>query len=130
MNETGEKNLILLTDIDPKGDPPSTDMFFSERARVRSNLLDSIKLGIAIGLACGIMFMIISSVAFISDKGTGLKFFEFIFPGFSSTAIFGIFVGFGWSALYGFIFGIIIAVIYNGLVRLNILNGDSWETYA
>lgn len=125
-----KSNIIVLTDADPKAGPPGTDMIFSERTMLRSNLFDVSKLGIAIGLGWGIMFIIISVIVWISGAGTVLNFFELIYPGFVSNTILGILIGFAWSFLYGFISGIIIGIIYNSLVRLNVLYGESWETHA
>jgi hypothetical protein len=131
MNEAESMDILLLTDVHTKDEPPPrTDMFFSESAQLRANLLDTVKLGIAIGLASGIMFVIISLVALISNGGTGLGLFDCIFPGYSPTALLGIIIGVVWSVVYGFFFGIIVGILYNSVVRENVINRENWETYA
>ena len=123
-------NILALTDVDSKGGPPPTDMASREASLLRSSFLDALKLGIAIGLAWAIVFLLISLIVWISGRGTVLAFFEAIYPGFAPTAIGGILIGFAWSFLYGLVFGVIIGVVYNSLVRKSVLDSEGFETYA
>lgn len=125
-----QPNILLLTDADSKGGPPPTDMLSREMSLLRTNFLDSVKLGVAVGLGWGIMFVIISLIVWASGRGTVLDFFKLLYPGFDPNALVGIVLGFAWSALYGLLFGVIIGIIYNSLVRRSVLEGESWETYA
>ncbi|MFX0139365.1 MAG: hypothetical protein ACFFDN_37340 [Candidatus Hodarchaeota archaeon] len=129
MNRSKENNILLLGDpqVDP---PPNTDMFFSERALLRTNQIDTPKFGIAVGLGWGVIFVFMSIIALITTHGAGLAFFKDIYPGFNPSAIYGVFVGFVWSVVYGFVFGIIIGVLYNSLVRKDVLENENLETYA
>lgn len=124
-----EEQVILLTDPQTGPPPASTDMFFSRSSQIKTNLIDSVRFGIAVGLAWAIMFVIIAMIVWISDKMV-LDFFEMIYPGFLSNDLARIGVGFLWSFGYGFVFGIIIAILYNSLVRRTILDGESWENYS
>jgi tetrahydromethanopterin S-methyltransferase subunit F len=124
---SNDEQVMLLTD--PQTGPPPTDMFFSRSSQIKTNLIDTLRFGIAIGLAWAIMFIIISIIVWISGS-SALGFFEIIYPGYISNAISGIAVGFAWSFVYGFIFGIIIAILYNSLVRKTILESEGWETYS
>jgi len=128
MNNLKEFNLLLLTD--PQGGPPGTDPYYPEKWTLGAQLLDAVKLSIAISLAWGIMFLLISLIVWISGNGTVLDFFKLIYPGFNPTLFLGIIIGFAWSVLYGFIFGIVIGIIYNSLVRTKVVNGESWETFS
>ncbi len=124
---SNEEQVMLLTD--PQTGPPPTDMFFSRSSQIKTNLIDTLRLGIAIGLAWAIMFIIISIIVWISGS-SALGFFKLIYPGYISNTFLGIAVGFAWSFVYGFIFGIIIAILYNSLVRKTILESEGWETYG
>jgi len=129
MSNSSENNIIMLTD--PQTDPPpNTDMFFSERALVKTNQLDAPKFGIAVGLAWGIVFVFMAIIAFITTHGTGLTLFKDIYPGFNPRAIYSVLIGFAWSVVYGFVFGLIIGVVYNSLVRKAVLENESWEAYT
>ena len=110
--------------------PPNTDMFFSEKALVKTNQLDAPKFGIAVGLGWGILFVILSIVALITTNGSGIAFFKDIYPGFNPSAIYGVFVGFVWSVVYGFVFGTIVGILYNSLIRRHVSENESWETHA
>jgi tetrahydromethanopterin S-methyltransferase subunit F len=126
---SNKEQVTLLTDPQTGPPPASTDMFFSRSSQIKTNLIDTLRFGIAIGLAWAIMFVIISIIVWISGS-SALGFFEIIYPGYISNAISGIAVGFAWSFVYGFIFGIIIAILYNSLVRKTIFESEGWETYG
>jgi len=124
---SNEEQVMLLTD--PQTGPPPTDMFFSRSSQIKTNLIDTLRFGIAIGVALAIMFIIISVIVWFSGS-SALGFFKLIYPGYISNTFLGIAVGFAWSFVYGFIFGIIIAILYNSLVRKTILESEGWETYG
>jgi tetrahydromethanopterin S-methyltransferase subunit F len=126
---SNEEQVILLTDPRTGPPPAGTDMFFSRSSQIKTNLIDSVRFGIAIGLAWAIMFIIISIIVWISGS-SALGFFKVIYPGYISNTMLGIAIGFLWSFLYGFIFGIIMAILYNSLVRKTILESEGWETYG
>ena len=126
MNGMDSKNILLLTD--PRSDPPpNTDMIYSESAILRSNLLDTFRLGVAVAFGFGIIFLVTSLVV---QFGTGLSFLEKFCPGFELGTCAGMLVGFLLSFLYGFIFGLVLGLVYNCLVRLRVIQGENLETYA
>lgn len=128
-SSSNEEQVILLTDPRTGPPPAGTDMFFSRASQVKTNLIDSVRFGIAVGLAWAIMFVLISIIVWFSSS-SALGFFKLIYPGYISNAIVGIAIGFAWSFVYGFIFGIIIAILYNSLVRKTILESEGWESYS
>ncbi len=130
MNKKKKTDILMLSEADPKGGPPPTDNFFPERALLRSKTLDAPRLGIAVGLAWAIMFLLISLIVWIFGTGSVLDFFELIYPGFTANAFLGILIGFAWSFVYGFLLGLLIGLIYNSLVRHHVAENESWETYG
>jgi Zn-dependent protease with chaperone function len=128
MSNSKDENVILLADPS-SGPPPKTDMYFSERAMIRSGLIDTVRFAIAVGLGWAFMFIIISIVGVIGG-GRLLDFSILIYPNFNTSVILAVIIGFALSFLYAFIFAIIVGVLYNSLVRRQLIEQESWETYS
>lgn len=128
MSNSNDEKIILLADPS-SGPPPKTDMYFSERAMIRSSLLDAVKFGIALGLAWAFMFIIISIIGVIGG-GKLLDFSNLLYPNLNTSVLFAFIIGFAFSFLYAFVFGIIVGVLYNSLVRRQLIEQESWETYS
>jgi hypothetical protein len=112
-----EDRIILMTDENSIAEPPPTDMFFNEKSIIRSRLLDPMKLGAAVGFACGCLFLIISLIVMLTGAGMALDFFKLFYLGFTPNTYVGIPVGIAWSFVYGFIFGILLGVLYNTFMQ-------------
>lgn len=131
MNGSNQENILLLSDADSKGGPPATDIFYSERALLRSGLFDSVKLGAALGLAWALMFLLMSLIVLFSGQSAVLQLFELIYPGMDLQNSFTVVsVGVVFSFVYGFVFGLITGVIYNSFVRKSVLESESFETFV
>ncbi|MCL4707263.1 hypothetical protein KJ068_19075 [bacterium] len=131
MNGSNQENLLLLTDATSKGGPPATDTFYSERALLRAGLFDSVKLGVAIGLAWALMFLLVSLIVLFSGQSAVLELFELIYPGMDLQNSFTVVsLGLVFSFVYGFVFGLITGVIYNSFVRRSVLESESFETFV
>ncbi len=131
MNGSNQENILLLSDADSKGGPPATDIFYSERALLRSGLFDSVKLGAALGLAWALMFLLMSLIVLFSGQSAVLQLFELIYPGMDLQNSFTVVsVGVVFSFVYGFLFGLITGVIYNSFVRKSVLESESFETFV
>ncbi len=123
-------SILVFSEADPKTGPPPTDNLYPERTLLRANLLDTPKLGLAVGLAWAILFVLISLLVWIFGTGTVLSFFDLIYPGFTTNSFLGILIGFAWSFLYGLIFGLLIGIIYNSLAREQVSQWESWEAFG
>ncbi len=130
MAETKKTDILLLGDPQSGPPPQSTDMFFSERARVRSTMLDSLSLGIAIGLGCGIMFLLILLTLRVLDLVNLLAPVRLNFLQLNVNPFWGVIIGLLLISIFGFLFGLIIAMSYNSFVRKFVLENESWETFA
>jgi hypothetical protein len=128
MSNSKDGNVILLADPS-SGPPPKTDLYFSERAMIRSGLIDTVMFGIAVGLGWAFMFIIISIVGVIGG-GKLLDFSSLIYPNFNVGVLLAIIIGFALSFVFAFIFGIIVGILYNSLVRRQLIEQESWETYS
>lgn len=123
-NSSDEKGILLADPSAPP--PPKTDMYYSERAMVRSGLIDTVRFGIAVGLGWAFMFIIISIVGSIG-QGKLLDFYNLIYPNLKLSVLLTFLIGFAISFLYAFIFGIIVGILYNSLVRSQLFEEESWE---
>jgi hypothetical protein len=121
--------ILQLAESSKGQDPPATDMFFSNRARLQSNVLRPLWLGTAIGLAWASLFLL-GSLVVAAGGGAILDFFKFLYPGFNLGDIVGILLGFAWSFLYGFIFGILVGLIYNSLLCGGLDDTESYDIYG
>jgi len=122
--------LLQLTNTSGKGtDPPATDMFFSNRARLKSNAFSTVWLGVSIGLAWAAVFFLASLVVGLGG-GTVLDFFKALYPGFNVGTFIGIILGVAWSFLYAFIFGLLVGLVYNALLRGGTEDIESYDIYG
>lgn len=124
-------NAIAFVNGEASGNPPPTDDFFPDRAILRVNLLDALRLGIAIGVAFAVIFVLMTLITAIAGgAGTVMDFFELLYPGLAPGLFAGVIIGFALSFVYGFIFGAILGVAYNTLIRGFALKNESVERYT
>jgi len=128
MNE----DLLLLADTTTNHEgeePPPTDMFYTRAALQRSSALDAMRLGVSIGIAWMVLFLLIIPGALMSGGNASLLVVQAFYPGFTAGAG-GILFGLALSFVYGTIGGIAIGSLYNSLVQREVLAGENYETYG
>lgn len=106
-------------------DPP-TDTNFPQANIVRRNLLAPARFALGLGLAWGILFIVMALIA--GNAITELAVFKALYPGYAENAFLA---GFVWNVIYGWISGLFIAIFYNALVRQFVYaGGDGFERYG
>lgn len=128
MSDPKKPDLIALGD--PQSGPPPTDMFFYKSGQLKLNTLDPLRLGLAIGLAGAIVFLIMMIVARLRGLAQAFNLFNSFYPGFTLATNWSLLVGFAWSFLYGVIFGLLLGVLYNALLKYSLSGRESWEMFA
>lgn len=128
-----EEDILLLKgeaeNQDYEDDPSPSDVNYFLQSQLRNSALNAVFLGIAVGFAWGIMFVIFSLVAG-SNGSNVLDIFKSFYPYFEINSFSGILTGFAWSFLYGGIFGFLIGALYNAFLRQAFLSGEGFETYG
>lgn len=110
-------DLYHLLPIDSKALPPPpapTDTHYPQGDPQPFSHLDPIRLGLSLGFAAAILFLVISLISSLLG-GAILVLFEVFFPGLDLTAFSGIVIGSLLSFLAGAVFGLLLGVLYNAL---------------
>ncbi len=122
--------LLLLSEADPKSGPPPTDNFYPEQTSMKSAFIDTPKFGIAMGTASALLFLLMTLVVTISGMGSVLDFLKLMLPGFQPDSVAGVFWGVLGVFVMAYILGLIIAMIYNTLLRHHFREYESWEVFG
>ena len=128
MNE----DLLLLADTTTNHEgeePPPTDLFYTRAALRRISALDALRLGVAVGAAWAVRFLLIIPGAIMSGGSSALMVVQAFYPGFIP-GFGGIILGLALSFVYGMIGGVSIGTLYNSLVNRAVLSGENYETYG
>lgn len=123
-------DLIGLVNGESKGSPPPpTDDFFPRRSILARNLFDVLKMGLAIGLAAAIVFLLMTLISAIFG-GSVLEFLRLLYPGLIPSLLQGLLIAFVLTYAFSFIFGSLVALVYNSLVLESFQDKSSYETHV
>jgi hypothetical protein len=77
--------------------------------------LNPVKMGLTLGIVCGLYVLFIGLTSALFDWGTAIvDLISSLYIGYSSTLI-GSFIGLIWGFIDGFVFGFLLIFIYNKL---------------
>lgn len=126
-----DRNALALVNGEGKGNPPPTDEFYPEKAILRVNLLDVLRLGIAIGLACVVLFLFsVLMSAFNGGTGFVVDFIELLYPGLVPGLLSAVIAGAALSFFYGVVFGLVLGAAYNVLIKGYLDENENYERFS